>query len=166
MTCSEMEIQHQHCVFLAQPVLSNIKGTLQSTAVAVFATSFQNGEDSSLPVATGKGEPVGGGVAGTAFGGRGGGARKREVTCQWSHASKVIQQSKRRVIWAFINTPSLGNGPVMVYMLKMATPSVLANLCQLDTSQSHWKRGNLDWKNGSVRQGCRQACRAFFFLFN
>lgn len=82
MTCSEMEIQHQHCVFLAQPVLSNIKGMLQSNAVAVFATSFQNGEDSSLPVATGKGEPVRGGVAGTAFGGRGGGARKRGVTCQ------------------------------------------------------------------------------------
>lgn len=36
----------------------------------------------SLPVATVKGEPVRGGVAGTDFGGRGGGAAKREALCQ------------------------------------------------------------------------------------
>jgi hypothetical protein len=73
-----METQHRYCVVLAQPALSNIKGTLQSKAVAVFATSFQSRKDSSLPVATVKGEPVRGGVAGTVFGGRGGGAIKRE----------------------------------------------------------------------------------------
>lgn len=41
------------------------------------------------------------------------------------------------------------------------TPLCWLGFCQLDTSYSHLKGGNLDWENASVRLSFRQACRVF-----